>query len=497
MNKADVCINHTTAVNYGYTSTKFVKMNNALKVKPGKNHTGFDKLLSYLDPPTTADSPLEYFQAENVKNHSTTLFSFVKDSKRYVWYNNPWGYDSSEIRDIDESVNVEGLPDSSIEDLKRQGLDVPKGIDYHLLYDYNAHRVMRYVEKFLPYHQYRSLYEKYRCWNPRRVARDYHHPMNLLYLLKILTNADHLELLHPRDTMPCYGPQTTDGVDPDVPKLSEYGACSLWTCMYIEKVEKFIGGQLSNPRRDIGSILRTIKQSLNSKSLHGKIDKDMSKRSTLAHGLDDFQFSMKAILALVYDVIPEKDVVDGYTVTSRKRKISNVAGGWHTMVFRKLTNIFHIVSGIYHKIDGSTHTVQTVQEGEILREKLLSQVRDTIIAGYIETFAIVSGEDETNNGLTYLDKTAHIATFVLKNNLTCIDDFSQFIDATKDLIACKHNDDPENADIPRQTHAKLSAPTRFMRENHDRILRDTHAKLFKYNLGDRQREIENKKIRPA
>lgn len=496
MNKADVCINHTTAVRYGYSSKKYMKMEKSLEFKPGKNSPSFDKLLGYLDPPIIDDSSLEYFPVDNIKGHITSMYSFIRDSKRYVWYNNSWGH-RDEIPYLDDSMADIDFTDGSVEDLKRQGLTVPDGIADYLLFDFNAHRVLRYIRSLGGPDQYRGVMDKYVSWNKGvGSAGDPHHPMKLLYLLKILTNADHLEILHPNDTMPPKGPQTTDGVDKDVPNSEDrVGACGLWTCMYTAKVDDIIGGQLRNPRRDIGSILRTIKESLNSKCLHGKVNKDVSRRSVLAHGVDDFQFSIQAMLALVYDVIPEKDAVEGSTVTTRKRKRYSVSTGWqgwHTMVFRKLDELVKIIEVEFQKVNGTTYIASSVEEGNILRKKLISQAEDSIIAGYIETFAIVSGEDETNNGLTYLDKTAHIATFVSKNDIVWIHQLREFVDATKFLIACKHNDDAENADIPRKTYAELTAPTRSTRGNHDRILRDTHSKLFKYNLADRQREIENK-----
>lgn len=501
MNKADVCINHTTAVRY--MSKNFMKMWKSLEYKPGKNSPIFDKLLSYLEPPTIDDSSLEYFEADNIQGHSTSMYSFIRDSKRYVWYNNPEGH-RDEISDLDDSMGDIDFTDGSVEDLKRQGLDVPDGIARHLLFDFNAHRVLRYIRSVGDRRQYRSVMDKYRSWNKGvRSAGDQHHPMKLLYLLKILTNADHLEILHPTDTMPSEGPQTTDGIDKDVPNAGDQsaddrvGACSLWTCMYAAKVDEIIGGQLRAPRRDTESILRTIKESLNSKCLHGRVNKDVSRRSVLARGVDDFQFSIQAMLALVYDVIPEKDVVESYEVTTRKRKRNGVSmgwQGWHAVVFRKLDEMVQIIEGEFRKVHRTTYEVSSVEEGNILKKKLLSQIEDSIIAGYIETLAIVSGEDETNNGLTYLDKTAHIATFVSKNKMVWIWDLKEFVGATKFLIACKHNDDPENADIPRKTYAELTAPTRSTRGIHDKILRDTHSKLFKYSLADRQRDIENKKL---
>lgn len=491
MNKADVCINHTTAVRYGYSSKKYMKMDKSLEYNPGKNSPSFDKLLSYLDPPTTIDeSSLEYFPVDNVVGHITSMYSFVRDSKRYVWYYNSWGH-RDEIPYLEDSMAEVDFTDGSVEDLKRQGLTVPDEIGFYSLFDFNAHRVFRYIHG---HGLYRSVIDKYRSWNKGEGFSGYeHHPMKLLYLLKILTNADHLEILHPNDTMPPKGPQTTDGVDEDLPNIGDrVGACGLWTCMYSAKVDDIIGGQLRNPRRDTGSILRTIKESLNSKSLHGKVNKDVSRRSVLARGVDDFQFSIQAMLALVYDVIPEKDSVGGSTVTRKRKKTG--WQGWHTMVFRKLDELVKIIEVELQKVNETTYTASSVEEANILTKKLISQVEYSIIAGYIETFAIVSGEDETNNGLTYLDKTAHIATFVSKNDLVSVHELRQFVDATKFLIACKHNDDPENSDIPRKTYAKLTAPTRSTRGDHDRILRDTHPKLFKYNLADRQRELENKKL---
>lgn len=487
MNKADVCINHTTAVSFGSESTAYKKRDTKLKkFVRGKNSPSFDKLLSYLDKPTSTDMSLEHFPVGNIGNHATTIYSFVKDSKRYVWYNNPWGHKLENQSWLDESFNI-GITDGSVEDLKRQNLAVPPYIPRPMLYHLNARRVSRYTET-LPYDQVRIIYDKYTSWNKGQgPAFNPHHPLKLLYLLKLLTNATHLEILHPNDTMPPNGPQTTDGVDKDLPK-SNTGACGLWVCMYTAKVEDLVGGQLRNPRRDIDGILRTIKESLSSKSLHGQVSdgKGRPARCVLARGVEDYQFSIQALLAMVYDVVPGKDLVETSMVTSRKRK-RTISSGWHTMVFRKLDEMMKIIERESNKRflpkSYSTHTYDQVH----------ARYKDSMIAGYIETLAIVSGEDETNKGMTYLDKTAHIATFVWKNHLDQDFHLQYFVVATKNLIACKHNDDPENDHIPRKEYAELTTPTRLTRANHDRVLRERHSKMFNYNLAERQRGIENRK----
>lgn len=490
MHKADVCINHAIGTKYG---THTVQMQRYLRkmafIPKGKNSRSFDKLLSYLEPPTDNDDPVETFFAGNVQRHGTLIASFVKDSKRYVWYNNPWGFDADlEYHQGEEGMEwSEDFKDNTVQDLKRQNLTVPKvgtethSYNYSELYFLNAHRVTQFIDYSISADQRREVMSKFHLWNKPRIPTV--HPMSVMYFLKILFNADHLVILHPIDTMPLHGPQTSDGVDQDLPNIGSRGACSLWLSMYAAKVHDVIGTRLSNTMNPVNTLLRHVKTTLASESLHGKVENDWEKRSAIARGVDDREYSLKALLALVYDVIPEKN-------SFRKRKRTHLSTSWHDRVFRKLDTLLVIEEREYEKVRGKKENSEPDGGVTVLDHfKVNAEEEDVIIAGYIETLAIISNEDETNSGLTYLDKTGHVAAFVARNRLHSLHFLMDFVDATKFLISCKHNDDPEIG-ASRRTYDLLSG-TRLVKERHDRILRDTHPKLFGYSLADRQRKIEN------
>lgn len=490
MNKADVCINHAIGTKYGSTGVNIKRYFCKMALIPnGKNSRSFDKLLSYLELPTDNDDRVETFFGANIQGHATTIASFVKDSKRYVWYNNPWGFNS----DLEYHQDQEGLEwsdyfkDDSVYDLKRQNLTVPKAgtetysSNYSKLYFLNAHRVFQFTDHSNADKQ-REAIRKFQIWNKPRIP--YVHPMSVMYYLKILFSADHLIVLHPRDTMSLSGPQVGDGVDKDLQNIGHYGACSLWSSMYAAKVHDVIGATIDESS-DVRTLLRHVKTTLASKSLHGNVENDWEKRSAIARGVFDRDYSMSALLALVYDVIPEKNIMENL----RKRKRTNLSTGWHDKVFRKLDTMLVIEEREYKKMHGEKEYSDMYEVMKRDRFKVNTEEEDMIIAGFIETLAIVSNEDETNSGLTYLDKTGHVAAFVARNRIGFLTDLRDFVDATKFLISCKHNDDPENGASRRVYDSLL--PTRLVKERHDRILRDTHPKLFGYSLGDRQREIEN------
>lgn len=482
MNKADVCINHTIATTYGYWNYKDQQFVGKMVPKPGNNSLSFEKLLSYLDPPTDDESySVESFFAANIQCHATSIHSFVKDSKRYVWYNNPWGFTGDKkYHNRLPWPRYFDLKDASIEDLKRRDLRVPVGekFTYAELFELNAFRVLDYVE-FMDGEGGYGLKDKWRAWNKPYVS--YVHPMSVLYFLKLIFNADHLQVLHPSDTMPDDGPQREDGegIDRDLACVAEHGACSLWTSMYVAKVRDVIGSRVENMRAE--TLVHIVKNSLTKKALHGEYREDTDVRSTMARGVDDREYGMKALMALVYDVIPEKSFIQGSHYATRKRKLSFVSTGWHSKVFRKLANLVKILER-EHKAHGKTRNDGTGVESPSRFKKADFGYEDKIIAGFVETLAIVSGEDETNK--VNLAKTGYIAAFVVQNRIGDLEQLRYFVDATSFLISCKHNDDPENATTPRETYS-TPAPTRSAIDRHDRILRDTHEALFGYNLVDR------------
>lgn len=447
MNKADLCINHTVGTVYGWTSDESQRFSRRSVSPPGKNSQVFEILVTYVDPPATDARELEAYSAMNIDGHTTSILSFTVDSKTYVWYNNPWGWESdSKHYDHKPDPATFEFDDSDAADLKRRDLDVPEETQADL-FILNAGRI---YPRFFPPERVRE----FRAWTR---GLDIRHPMCVLQALKLIFDAHHLEVLHPMDTMPRKGPQRGDGVDRDIPLKSEVGACSLWTEMYLMKVDDIVGGEMDKRKRDASAILYHVKNTLNSEALHG----GESDRALIARGVQERKYGVQAMLALVYDVIPGKNEIPDSPQMTRKRRRSHINTSWHGKVFRKLDAIIEIVE----------------------REKE-SLSRHKIVAGYIEGFAIVSGADETNNGQTYLDKTGHMATFVYQNELAERRFLKYFVEALKLLITCKHNDDPENDEIDRLHHAEIGVglSTRSVRKRNDHIIRETHPKLFGYNL---------------
>lgn len=357
-------------------------------IPKGKNSRSFDKLLSYLEPPMGNDHLVETFFAANVQQHATTIASFVKDSKRYVWYNNPWGLNGDlKYHQDQEAVEWwEDFKDNSVQDLKRQNLTVPKvgtetySYNYSELYFLNAHRVTQFIEYSISADQRREVMSKFHSWNkPVRIPAV--HPMSVMYFLKMLFKADHLIILHPSDTMPLRGPQNGDGVDKDLPSVGSFGACSLWASMYVAKVHEVIGVRLGNTRRDVNTLLHHVKTTLASKSLHGEIESDWEKRSVIARAVDDGEYSFKALLALVYDVIPEKNMMDNL----RKRKRSHLFTSWHDRVFRKLDTLLVIEERENKKVHGKKKNSEE-DDGVFTHDRFQvnAEEEDMIVAGYIE-----------------------------------------------------------------------------------------------------------------
>lgn len=220
LHKADICLNHAISVNIG--------------LECYQNETsGFSKIwtqfLAFIlvERPNCHDRKVESFSCDNITGHDCSISFCVMYSRTYVWYNNPEGYvldrdakeftninvpnqecldeaEASEIEDIEKNLTVcNDLPMYEAEKIKVLGLRLKNMmLNFRKRGAVNANRID-------------GIFERLSTWrrpNENQPKLPQYHVMSILQLLKLATNSDHLVAVHPADSMPEVGPQTSDGM---------------------------------------------------------------------------------------------------------------------------------------------------------------------------------------------------------------------------------------------------------------------------------------------
>lgn len=469
LHKADVCLNHTLSLVVGHSipGTDGCKDTNSLGLC--KFYT---KLLSFLEPPSQEERYFESFHTQNISAHDTSISSLVKGGKRYVWYNNPHGYGPDSYGSPPEflpSHNLEEEPyyeyigtttkelyvASQIEDIK---LDVPASLEdkmneslklkllgrrlHHMmanLYNRGGHYAQRYADIMrswtlwsypngeinAPHSIIGSNMVSGASMATFMVRTEPHlpslHVMGILQLLKLMSNSEHLVVVHPYDSMHLFGPQFGPQYDAETDEMmgdTSVGACVLWSALYMRKARQETAEWLENPVQNESEILEIIKNTLPSDPLDGEPNKQLYlAKSMLEIG---GQKEWKTILSTVYDMIP--GIEPGASEGSRLKS------DWHNLVLYKLSQIENFVDDTFNAMFDYE-----------LPEDYMSRLEPVCVAAFIEGIYIVSSA-EVRAHPAYLDSVGRIATFVVHNELHHWYGVQFFIKMLMLLMACKHGE---------------------------------------------------------
>lgn len=506
LHKADVCLNHTLALVVGHSipdndgCAKDTPTIGLCKI--------YTKLLSFLEPPSQEDKYFESSHVHNISGHNTSISSLVKGGKRYVWYNNSNGYgpdtygtppeflpshtlEEEPLYEFIGTTTRELYVGSQIEDIK---LNVPASLQDKLtesiklkLLGRRLHHMMANLKNRGGRHAvlHADIMRSWTLWSypngdfnaphsiigcnmigPRSKAffigkTEPHlpvlHIMGILQLLKLMSNSEHLVVVHPYDSMHLFGPQYGSSTDAETDEMMEgtsIGACVLWSALYMRKARQETAEWLENPVQNESEILEIIKNTLPSDPLDGEPNKQLY----LAKSMQEVggQKEWKTILSAVYDMIP--GIEPGASEGSRLKT------SWHNLVLYKLDQIETFVDGKFFEMFGYD-----------LPEDTMTRLEPVCVAAFIEGIYIVSSA-EARTHPTYLEYVGRIAAFVVENHMNNFHNVQFFIKMLKLLMACKHDESvTDDSARGRERYQPLSAHGESGKE----YLKN-HAVPFKY-----------------
>lgn len=498
MDLGDICVNHALSQSNSSRHPECIAALTHVETK--STSYLWDVLRDYLKKPTE-DSGIEIKYIGNIRNHFTCVCSFVKDLKRYVWYYNPWGF----IGDLKSNLTSSRGAKTGMEKIFAQDVEnmtaYVKGINENpsdiLTSSYgweeegekerycaNAKR-LEFIMENLPVGERRDIEEKIKVWShldkvplgernkiksvfpgwtPYGPEKD--HPMLVLYTAKLLTKADHLEVIHPQNSMVLEGAQRkyNDGFQPETKqclkdmKLFNVGACVIWTILYMRRADSIISDLLRS-RRSISGILDTIKGRLAHDHLDGG-STHKSARMALAKYMDSVEYNddFKRILHAFYTLIP---IHGEYPVSSRSSKRKSVPGKitteWHREVFGNFNKAMKKVN----EIDSGFYSTEYIS------------------FGYVEVFnavalrdGIVSPEDsETIRKVTVDVENSKLHTF---------EHVESFVTMATMIIFCKHQEEAsQGVEYSSTRGIEYPSLTRANRRRTSEYLHD-HASEYGY-----------------
>lgn len=185
-----------------------------------------------------------------------------------------------------------------------------------------------------------------------------------------------------------------------------------------------ITDQLSK-RRDVTSILNTVKGTLT--SLCYLYDGEKTPQDTIAKFMiqsADLQ-EVKGVLAVVYDMIPERE--DVFSYTTRFSKTNSALSSWHHETFRRLDFVLGTVQRIY---------TAYAQDHSVTNLDRVYGVHST--AAMIEMVRIVSSQEKRDDP-RLIDVTGRFALYVTTKEINDINTLKKFSGLVKLLCTCKHN----------------------------------------------------------
>lgn len=494
LNKADVCVNHSMAVNVAHWVPDSVAEGFD---EPSFETTGtsrtWAKFLEYLESPGRQDEGVESVMLQNITYHACSMSSFVKNGKRVVWYQNPWGYFadmSSDVYNLDvpDMECVETAEQSEIEDVKidfapNQTNPMHEAAKIKLL-GYRVKNMVWNLQKRGSdgIKKFDAITTEFDHWRehsregkrPRPVPEM--HIMAILQLLKLATNSHHLIVVHPKDSMPHMGPQIYDDIDEETRAvINQAGACIVWSTVYMRRVSRVMGREILL-RKNTQHYLDIISETLTKDHLDG----EENARLMLAKYIDAHggQREWKAILSYVYDVIPEKART---AIRTRYGDKSRFHTHWHQKALRELDMVISYITKEHERLYGA------VGLGDM-------ELCTTCIAGYVEAINIVASQ-EAKSRPSYTEETGKIAVYIKKSSLHHLVGTSLFINMVKNMISCKH--DPsvmENASRQRVQY-QLPPTTRTDKNTATELLAE-HRRIYGYGASENFDFIQDTRKRP-
>lgn len=490
LHKADLCVNHTMAVNLGFMLGDDEE-DRVVTSTYGPSKI-FTKFLSYIKKPKPDEKGVESFFANGLRGHSCTISSVVNNSKRFVWWRNPWGAYADWSRwdrlgnsyDLPEGCNdlYDKIRAGKIEDVKENvSASDQKPLPEHVKIQAIGDRLGNMLGESrnrgeAEVHRANEICRKLDEWAVDSYGDDPlpdGHVMKTLQLLKLMTNAEHLVVIHPFRSMPWSGPQTDDGIDCDTTSVTGRvgGACVLWGKVYMKRVQEVMEEFLAKrkPLRTEPELLELVTKVLTTDNLGGEVHVTQALANYMDSNGEELK-AWKTILSIVYDMMPEKREQR----VTRHSTSTRFNSDWHVETLWKLSLVVKYI------------------EDKLIKDRKRVNPKDLLpefVAGYIESIYIVASE-EARAHPAYSETVGHIATFVVKHRLHNARFLRQFVRMVKFLMSCKHNEGiQDNADAERRKF-ELPTQTRADRDKGKTFLIE-HAALYGYGASNGSDFVED------
>lgn len=476
LNKTDVCVNHALGIHYGALSEAyrvFVKESESFR-KTNKNKSFlWNKFLGYLAVPHIDDAEVESFPCDNIVRHSCSISSFTKHGKRYVWYNNPWGHHRDILGQDDPPIKDKWLvpfQGNTVHDIRNEIVfdDEEYLFEQQLIYLCGA-RVRQIVDNDLAANteSVHTIVPRVLAWLDKWLEDGAEcdrerHVMTTLYLLKELTNSDHLVVIHPTESMSKTGPQSCDGVETitDAILHKSYGACAHWTIGYIDKVRTTIGADIGT-QNQLSHFEEIVKNTLKKYVI---CDTHLAIANLEMVNTSDHtdRNELRYILSSIYDMIPAND---GSVYATRFHEKSPYNSSWYQEILWKL-NIM---------LDKTNNLLQT---GEYHKQLIIA-------SGYIEVvniMTIVYGREHETVNENYIEVVARLVGFVhddTKMNMFSQKGLLRFQDIMILMVTCKHN----RVAKPNEISPKQYSALHFTRQSKEFPSQAFNFHWFTYGYG--------------
>lgn len=368
--------------------------------------------------------------------HRVSVYIYKTDTKTFIWYNNPWGFDSdSSEYSFYENEHVAGneFPDvdkSGFVPVDKSNPDYVKGY-LPLIYSrdistennssmrnmYQLPLLSEHVKQLVPPDDIKNAMSETMSWASETTESGKVTPSHIittLYMLSKIFKKDHIHIIPPQKSMLYKGPQVlfNDGVDKNSlmsRKTSEtVGACFTWDKIYTKHAKFMLDNRVYLSNEEVIDI---IQKELRYNSLLGE-SSPKSLVGKIGYCSTKIQYAVKFISTL-FKIIPEESVV----LSDREKK---------TGLFRHGRQRFHV--RLVKLMDALKVTIS-----EIKLANDVPNMRDLLVNGLLTILLKEWGIEISQENKVLLNE----GLVALEENL-----FSNYVNVSLDLVYlvvdCKH-----------------------------------------------------------
>lgn len=259
----------------------------------------------------------------NINGHSTRIHIVKTSKKTYIWYHNPWGFESdfsyikTKTEELSEKYGNEYW-------FKQLGSSSELDIEAHSpLIDYTEEEFMVYGKNAIDFYsknelKYKDKIQEWETWGEMTHNQFIYipdlHIMSILSLLKSIHGKNHIEIVHPGHSMLRHGPQDLlvckgyGNLNKFIRENIDSGACVVWDELYSIHSNYLVEKSIMRNTVDI-DLPEIVTQILLVDPLMG--EKDERRLLGKLVFLLSKDVKLKTLLSLLFSLIPkEEDIYD-------------------------------------------------------------------------------------------------------------------------------------------------------------------------------------------